>query len=266
MAGMFDSQDRNSWYFRALSRTEAQRYLLGTRHGRFLVRDSKTCPGDYVLSVSISAVHQYCIDGLRWFNRTILQTMLLLLCCYYHTVMGVVTLNVHAFISQCPRELSPQQPQPPLLPPPVAPPTQPQDDKYYKALFEFLGRDPDDLPFKKNDILLLLNKDEENWWTMKSLTSNRTGSVPVPYIEECANPNEVIYRPIVPHNGPVKAVVTQQRIPNAYDPQALKLEVGAILTVLEQNINGQWRGELNGKVGTFPFTHVRILQDSDMDS
>ncbi|XP_077869299.1 crk-like protein [Saccoglossus kowalevskii] len=266
MAGMFDSQDRNSWYFRALSRTEAQRYLLGTRHGRFLVRDSKTCPGDYVLSVSENAkVSHYIINKLQSqkykIGDQVFDDLPALIEFYKIHYLDTTTL-----IEPCPRELSPQQPQPPLLPPPVAPPTQPQDDKYYKALFEFLGRDPDDLPFKKNDILLLLNKDEENWWTMKSLTSNRTGSVPVPYIEECANPNEVIYRPIVPHNGPVKAVVTQQRIPNAYDPQALKLEVGAILTVLEQNINGQWRGELNGKVGTFPFTHVRILQDSDMDS
>jgi proto-oncogene C-crk len=29
------------------------------------------------------------------------------------------------------------------------------------------------------------------------------------------------------------------------------------------NINGQWEGELNGKVGHFPFTHVEFNSDSN---
>lgn len=48
-------------------------------------------------------------------------------------------------------------------------------------------------------------------------------------------------------------------MPNAYDKTALKLEVGDIVTVTKMNINGQWEGELNGKVGHFPFTHVEFI-------
>lgn len=58
----------------------------------------------------------------------------------------------------------------------------------------------------------------------------------------------------------------QSRIPNAYDKTALKLEVGDVIKVTKMNINGQWEGELNGKVGHFPFTHVEFLDsESNVD-
>lgn len=40
------------------------------------------------------------------------------------------------------------------------------------------------------------------------------------------------------------------------------MQVGDIIKVTKTNINGQWEGELHGKVGHFPFTHVEFL-DSD---
>ena len=49
------------------------------------------------------------------------------------------------------------------------------------------------------------------------------------------------------------------RVPNAYDRTALRLEVGDIVTVTKMSINGQWEGELRGKVGHFPFTHVEFM-------
>lgn len=61
----FDSADRASWYLGPVSRQEAQSRLQGQRHGVFLVRDSSTCPGDYVLSVSEnSRVSHYIINSL----------------------------------------------------------------------------------------------------------------------------------------------------------------------------------------------------------
>jgi len=62
----FDSNDRDSWYFGKLTRPETQDRLLKQKHGTFLVRDSKTCPGDFVLSVSEnSKVSHYIINKMH---------------------------------------------------------------------------------------------------------------------------------------------------------------------------------------------------------
>ena len=61
-------------------------------------------------------------------------------------------------------------------------------------------------------------------------------------------------------NTPVFARVNQSRIPNAFDRTALTLEVGDTIKVTKMNINGQWEGELNGKVGHFPITHVDVVE------
>jgi C-crk adapter molecule crk len=52
-------------------------------------------------------------------------------------------------------------------------------------------------------------------------------------------------------------------VPNAYDKTALKLEVGDVIKVTKMNINGQWEGELNGKIGYFPFTHIEFPSNDD---
>lgn len=43
-------------------------------------------------------------------------------------------------------------------------------NRQVKALFDFAGRDDDDLPFKKGEILTILSKDEDQWWTARNLT------------------------------------------------------------------------------------------------
>lgn len=40
-----------SWYHGRIDRPTTEAVLSGKRAGLFLVRDSGTCPGDYVLSV-----------------------------------------------------------------------------------------------------------------------------------------------------------------------------------------------------------------------
>lgn len=52
MSAPFDVHDRNSYYFGNMSRKEATDILMNEREcGVFLVRDSSTIIGDFVLSV-----------------------------------------------------------------------------------------------------------------------------------------------------------------------------------------------------------------------
>ena len=60
---------------------------------------------------------------------------------------------------------------------------------------------------------------------------------------------------------PCYARVKQAKVPSAYDPKALHLVVGDTIKVTKMNISGQWEGELHGKVGYFPFTHVEIIEE-----
>lgn len=45
----------------------------------------------------------------------------------------------------------------------------------------------------------------------------------------------------------------------------LILQVGDIVKVTRMNINGQWEGEVNGRKGLFPFTHVKIFDPQNPD-
>lgn len=65
---------------------------------------------------------------------------------------------------------------------------------------------------------------------------------------------------------PARARVLQVRVPNAYDKTALKLEMGDIIKVTKMNINGQWEGELKGKTGHFPFTHVEFIEPEQQEN
>lgn len=49
-------------------------------------------------------------------------------------------------------------------------------------LCSFLQDDPEDLSFKKGDILEVLRKDEEEWWFARH-EDGRQGSIPVPYVQ-----------------------------------------------------------------------------------
>jgi len=52
MAVTFDQHDKESWYFGAMTRAEATDILMSEKEGGvFLVRDSATIQGDYVLCV-----------------------------------------------------------------------------------------------------------------------------------------------------------------------------------------------------------------------
>jgi proto-oncogene C-crk len=141
-----------------------------------------------------------------------------------------------------------------------------------KALYDFEGKDDEDLPFRKGDILEITNKQEEQWWTAKN-DAGRQGSIPVNYVQAFTNrgssgsPN-TSRPPSLPNlpdpNRKVFARVIMRRVPNAYDPEALPLEIGDIVAVTRRNVSGQWEGMINGRTGHFPFTHVKIVDASEL--
>uniref|UniRef100_A0A3P9M2B8 Adapter molecule crk n=1 Tax=Oryzias latipes TaxID=8090 RepID=A0A3P9M2B8_ORYLA len=231
------------------ARQDAVSFLQGQRHGVFLVRDSITSPGDYVLSVSEnSKVSHYIINILAPSRFRIgdqeFEALPALL--EFYKIHYLDTTTLIEPVNKARNANSNSSP---------AGAPQQVEEEFVRALFDFPGNDEEDLPFRKGDILRVLEKPEEQWWNAAN-QEGQIGMIPVPYVEK--------YRPSSPTtNGPVYARAIQKRVPNAYDKTALALEVGDMVKVTKINVNGQWEGECKGKQGHFPFTHVRLLEHEE---
>ncbi|XP_022914734.1 adapter molecule Crk [Onthophagus taurus] len=257
----FDHEDKSSWYFGPMSRQEANDLLEAEKEsGVFLIRDSTSCVGDFVLCVKEnSKVSHYIINKTQRNDQEAYR-------------IGDQTFD------DLPRLLNFYK----LHYLDTAPLIRPANKKQEKVRgkYDFDGQDADDLPFKKGEILTIIKKDEEQWWTAKNSKGER-GSIPVPYVEKVDDTLNEFPRP--PSGGsmpappmdtgmkknqmnrklPAMARVKQSRVPNAYDKTALRLEVGDIIKVTKISINGQWEGELKGRVGHFPFTHVEFIDTEE---
>jgi len=272
MAASFDPYDKSSWYFGTMSRQDATDLLMTEKEsGVFLVRDSSTILGDFVLCVrEENKVSHYIVNKIQGD-----QTRFRIGDQVFPDIPGLLNFYKLHYLDTTP-----------LVRP------APRKVEKVIAKYDFNGSDPDDLPFRKGEVLTNESKDEDQWWTARN-SLGQTGSIPVPYVQKYDEPvigdsprvpashitsppppidsvksrpvNDTIRAPMQPvqqRTLPALAVVKQARVPNAYDKTALKLEVGDIVTVTKTNINGQWEGELKGKVGHFPFTHIDFIDDN----
>ncbi|KAM7286998.1 adapter molecule Crk [Ixodes scapularis] len=281
MAGNFDPYDKNSWFFGPMSRQEATDMLMAEHEaGIFLVRNSATISGDLVLCVrEENKVSHYIINRVSQDEQTRFRIGDQM----FPDIPSLLNFYKLHYLDTTP----------------LVKPAAKKVEKV-KAKYDFEGSgDPDDLPFRKGEVLTVISKDEEQWWTARN-SLGQTGSIPVPYVErledcQALNDGQGWNRPSstpqlaaappaqnprsTPGGDPIKyntpsnvqrklparARVKQARVPNAYDKTALKLEVGDIITVTKTNINGQWEGELKGRVGHFPFTHVEFIDSENPD-
>lgn len=291
-----------SWYFGDLTRQQTEELLnLEQEVGVFLVRNSTSIVGDLVLCVrEDSRVSHYIINKVQQPDEQVrfrigdqlFPDVPALLHHYKTTFLDTTTLR---------RPIE-------------------RLDGLEKVIarFDFPGRDPEDLPFKKGDILYILCKDEDQWWSARDVRG-RQGIIPVPYVvnastvhngssttdatessrssppsidahshttsalnwasgspaqDTAKNGSDAVASatnggreppsygtPSIERTLPAKAKVVHAKIPSPYDKTALRLVVGDVITVTKMNINGQWEGELNGKIGHFPFTHVTFIEE-----
>ncbi|KAK8775798.1 hypothetical protein V5799_030860 [Amblyomma americanum] len=303
MAGSFDPYDKNSWFFGPMSRQEASDLLMAENEvGVFLVRNSTTISGDLVLCVrEENKVSHYIVNRVTQAEQTRFRigdqmfsdipSLLNFYKLHYLDTTplvrpvrrnssarsscsspGALSCAANGFEEQLVEAA--------------------KKVERVKAKYDFEG---------SGEVLTVISKDEDQWWTARN-SLGHTGSIPVPYVEkldDCQLPNDghgwngpvsppqMGSPPVAPPNVrttpavgdpikyntpsnvqrklPARARVKQARVPNAYDKTALKLEVGDIITVTKTNINGQWEGELKGRVGHFPFTHVEFIDSENPD-
>ena len=184
----FNCGDWINWYYQRLSRVSTQEKLFGQPHGTFLVRDSTTCPGDYVLSVSEnSKVSHYIINksqnllkiGDQTFNTMVellefykvhyLDTTTLISPLYKNIPNNVQVNRISAGFQDA--HIDQQRVSSEIK----------QEKIFVQGLFDFTSDDSDDLNFRKGEILEVIDKPEENWWTARN-KDGRIGQIPVPYV------------------------------------------------------------------------------------
>lgn len=177
----FDPYDKNSWYFGPMGRRDAENMLnLEEDVGVFLVRDSTTCKGDLVLCVKEDTkISHYIIqkinvtiapDATRNGNSSTSSSMVTT------KVKFRIGDNSFADIPALLTFYKNQELDTTRLIRPV------RKAEQVIALYDFTGRDPDDLPFTKDEILTILKKHEEKWWVAKNSTG-RIGCIPVNYVK-----------------------------------------------------------------------------------
>lgn len=264
MAG-FDPTDKFSWYFGPLSREETNEMFENvTTNGAFLVRDSQSIRGDFVLCVrEDSKISHYIVNRIQAGN----QVMFRIGDHQFPDIAGLLNFYKTHYLDTTAL-------------------THPVDREKVMAKFDFPGKDPEDLPFRKGEILEVITKDEEKWWMARN-TEGKVGQIPVPYVTKYeGRGNEEVRSSVPPQNQdlistelprpepqqpkihlpeqlPAQAVVILARIPSVFDTTQLRLKEGEIITVTKINANGQWEGETeNGKRGLFPFTHVKFLDEN----
>ncbi|KAF2146903.1 uncharacterized protein K452DRAFT_294428 [Aplosporella prunicola CBS 121167] len=73
---------------------------------------------------------------------------------------------------------------PPPPPPPPAPPAAVPKEPTYKALYDFNGQTGGELSISKDEIILVLQKENNGWWLGKRLDGSDQGWTPSAYLEE----------------------------------------------------------------------------------
>ncbi|CAN8010411.1 unnamed protein product, partial [Ixodes pacificus] len=153
-----------SWFFGPMSRQEATDMLMAEHEaGIFLVRNSATISGDLVLCVrEENKVSHYIINRVSQDEQTRFRIGDQM----FPDIPSLLNFYKLHYLDTTP----------------LVKPAAKKVEKV-KAKYDFEGSgDPDDLPFRKGEVLTVISKDEEQWWTARN-SLGQTGSIPVPYVE-----------------------------------------------------------------------------------
>lgn len=170
-------------YHGQISRGECESVLSQKdRPGLFLVRASSSVAGGYVLSVrEASKISHYIINfnqgtGVYKIGDQTFDDLPSIVEFYKKHFLDTTTLVEPAIRPGYRPPGEDGGKQPPATPAPAA-------QIHVKAKFNFVGNDPEDLSFKKGDILTILKKEEEDWWFARH-SNGSEGLIPKPYVEE----------------------------------------------------------------------------------
>lgn len=179
-----DMKSPKLWYHGKLSRTQTEKLLLGRPSGSFLVRDSTSSAGDYVLSVcEHGRISHYIVankgNGYKIGEKQF-SDLPSVIDFYKKQILDTTTLTIPvdvenpdaSIVSQTGNFLA-----------------------VVVAMHDFAGTDAEDLPFTRNEVLRILQKNDENWWLAEN-SQGKTGSIPCTYVKVIPSSSPSIAPPI----------------------------------------------------------------------
>lgn len=262
-----------SCYLGRLSRLETDKLLLGRKPGTFLIRDSSSIPGDFVLAVSEGGKVSHYIINSKGSQYQIGENT-------FPDLHSIIDFYKKHFLDT----------------------TNLQEPLFkVQAQYPFSAKDAEDLSFKKGDVLIVVEQNEEKWWTAIN-EQGQKGLIPEPYVKKLCDMqpgspvqpmappandqrrsmppptttpqnNSEVRRTSVPPNmrplhqaaeteGSMYVRATRKHL-MPYDDTTLAFEKGDIIKVLKKYDNGKWFGQKGDRTGYFQFNYVQVIPASE---
>lgn len=166
---------RPIWYHGKCARLSVEGLLKGKPEGSFMIRDSSSSAGDYVLSMSESnRVSHYIIQ------RSGPHSFVLSDKTFINLVELINFYRIHLLDVSC---LTVPLPEKEALRNGV------RINHFLitvRAKHNFNGRDPEDLSFRKGEMLNVVEKHEPQWWKAQSQDTLQVGVIPSNYVDQYA--------------------------------------------------------------------------------
>lgn len=124
-----------------------------------------------------------------------------------------------------------------------------------QAMFDFVGREEDELSFKVGDIINVLEySDVDDWW--RGTLGKNSGIFPSNYVQEVTHQH-------IPLVNVIARVQAKWDF-TSKDEGDLSFKAGDTINVIEYENDDWWRGALGDNVGIFPSNRVHKLDDSEI--
>lgn len=126
------------------------------------------------------------------------------------------------------------------------------------ALHNFKARTPDELSFKKGDVIAVVRDIDQNFWEGK--LNNKTGCVPKTYVSEPVSQASPTNRAGKP-KGNAKVQLEAVYDFGGRSADELSFKQGEIIVLVEKVDAAWWKGKIGRKEGVFPANYVKVLED-----
>ncbi|KAM3937856.1 SH3 domain-containing protein 19 isoform 1-T1 [Leptodactylus fuscus] len=121
--------------------------------------------------------------------------------------------------------------------------------EWYEALYDFTAETEDDLPFKKGDKILIIERLDSEWY--KGRLNGREGILPAAFVQLCSGP------PVQQTQGGKLGKARALYDFSGENEDELSFKAGDVISALE-SVDDEWMsGELYGKTGIFPKNFVQ---------